>query len=71
MPLLVALDEYDSALQAIAIHAQIGRQDPSHHEATLRLIASICEKTNEVVADVLPHATAEAAAILFADEAKL
>lgn len=33
MPLLVALDEYDSALQSIAIHASLGLESPEYQRA--------------------------------------
>lgn len=56
MPLLVALDEYDSAVQSIAAHAHLGLEDPGYRESALRLILAVCEKTDETVEDVLRHA---------------
>lgn len=56
MPLLVALDEYDSAIQSIAAHAQIGLADPGHREAALQLILAVCQKTDDTLEDVLRYA---------------
>lgn len=55
MPLLVALDEYDSAIQSIAIHARLGLESPAHQESALRLILEVCEKVDAVVDDVLQY----------------
>lgn len=49
MPLLVALDEYNEALNAIATHAEIRLLDLSSGETTLRIISSLCHKSNESV----------------------
>ncbi|TAN30324.1 MAG: hypothetical protein EPN31_04420 [Castellaniella sp.] len=56
MPLLVALDEYDGAIQCIAAHAQLALAAPEHQEAALQLILSVCQKTDETVEDVLRYA---------------
>lgn len=66
MPLLVALDEYNAALNAIAAHAEIGLLDPSSGEAALRIISSLCHKTNESVADTLTYATDQIASLMYA-----
>ncbi len=57
VPLLVALDEYDSALRAVSIHAQLGLAAGSsgHAEAALRAIQVVCEKASATVEDVLSH----------------
>lgn len=56
MPLLVALDEYDSAMQeAIAAHVEIALADPGHQEAALRSIRMLCARTQETVSDALKH----------------
>ncbi|MGB7399037.1 hypothetical protein [Castellaniella sp.] len=57
MPLLVALDEYDAALRAVSIHAQLGLAADSsgHAEAALRAIQVVCEKVSATVEDVLSH----------------
>jgi len=55
MPLLVALDEYDSALQSIAIHASLGLENPEYQESALRLILAVCQKTDDTVSDVLTY----------------
>ncbi len=55
MPLLVALDEYDSAIQSIAIHARLGLESPEHRESALRLILEVCGKTDETVEDALRY----------------
>lgn len=59
MPLLVALDEYDSAIQSIAIHARLGLESPAHQESVLRLILATCEKVDAVVEDALRHIVTE------------
>lgn len=57
MPLLVALDEYESAVRAIAIHAQLALSSgPDQEKATaLQIILAFCEKVDETVEDVLAH----------------
>lgn len=57
VPLLVALDEYDAALRAVSIHAQLGLAAGSsgHAEAALRAIQVVCEKVSATVEDVLSH----------------
>lgn len=57
MPLLVALDEYDAALRAVSIHAQLGLAAGSsgHAEAALRAIQVVCEKVSATVGDALSH----------------
>lgn len=57
MPLLVSIDEYDSAITAIAAHAQVAlaSSDPDHRQAALRLIMSVCKQVDETVSDVLSH----------------
>ncbi|MER1968336.1 hypothetical protein [Castellaniella sp. GW247-6E4] len=57
MPLLVALDEYEAALRAVSIHAQLGLAAGSsgHAEASLRAIQVVCEKAVSTVEDVLAH----------------
>ncbi|MBV6272166.1 hypothetical protein KVP09_04425 [Alcaligenaceae bacterium CGII-47] len=55
MPLLVALDEYDSAIQSIAAHAHLGLGDPGYQESALRLILAVCQRTDETVEDVLKY----------------
>lgn len=57
MPLLVALDEYEAALRAVSIHAQLGLAagGPGHAETALRVIQAVCEKASVTVEDVLAH----------------
>lgn len=56
MPLLVALDEYESAMEAVALHAQLGLEaGPSETQAVLRVILAICQKTEDTVAEALSH----------------
>lgn len=57
MPLLVALDECDSALRAVSIHTQLGLAAGSagHAEAALRAIQVVCEKASATVEEVLSH----------------
>ncbi len=58
MPLLVALDEYEAALRAVSIHAQLGLAAGSsgHSEAALlRAILAVCEKASSTVEGVLAH----------------
>ncbi|MFT0532399.1 hypothetical protein ACMHYJ_06130 [Castellaniella hirudinis] len=69
MPLLVALDEYDTTLRAIASHAEIGLQDPSSQTAALRIILGLCHKADESVADTMTHATRQIAGLLNTTEA--
>lgn len=63
MPLLVALDEYDSAMQAIAAHVEIALTDPGYQEAALRSIQMICEQTQETVSDALQYACLDPGAL--------
>lgn len=59
MPLLVAIDEYENALRAIAVHAEIGLSaGPGQAEAALRAIRMVCEKTSETIGEVLSHPAA-------------
>lgn len=55
MPLLVALDEYDSAIQRIAAHAYLGLGDPGYQESALRLILAVCQGTDDTVEDALRY----------------
>lgn len=56
MPLLVAIDEYENALRAIAVHAEIGLSaGPGQAEVALRAILMVCEKTSETIGEVLSH----------------
>lgn len=56
MPLLVALDEYECALRAVSIHAQLGLAAGSGHaDAALRAILMVCMETGATVEDVLSH----------------
>ncbi|MCQ9618244.1 hypothetical protein L1889_17465 [Paenalcaligenes niemegkensis] len=59
MPLLTAIDEYDSAITTITIHARLGltNSDPAQREAALRAILALCEKVDETVTDVLTYTT--------------
>lgn len=58
MPLIVTLDEYDTALTSIALHAELGlaSTDPGQREAALRLILDQCRRVKETVEDVLTSA---------------
>ncbi|QAA93597.1 hypothetical protein [Pollutimonas thiosulfatoxidans] len=61
MPLLIALDEYESALRTVSIHAQIGLEAGPHEaQAALRMIFATCEKAAGTVEDVLSHPDAAA-----------
>lgn len=53
MPLLVALDEYDGAMQAIAAHVEVALADPGYQEAALRSIRMLCARAQETVSDAL------------------
>ncbi len=64
MPLLVALDEYDAAIRAIATHAELGLQVPTNQAAALRIILGLCYKTDESVSDTMAYAVTQAAHIL-------
>ena len=66
MPLLVALDEHEAAMRAVALHAQLGlRAGPLEAQAALRMILAICRKTEDTVAEVLshPHAVSQASTL--------
>lgn len=68
MPLLVALDEYEVAVRAVALHAQLGlKAGPLEAQAALRVILAICEKTEDTVAAVLsdPRAVSQASTLDF------
>lgn len=60
MPLLVALDEFECALRAVSLHAQLGLAAGSscHAEAALRAIQVVCEKASATVEEVLSHSEA-------------
>lgn len=66
MPLLVALDEYRSALVKITVHAEIGLASPDteQREAALQAILQQCQDTEETVEGVLVHAVEQIARIL-------
>lgn len=57
MPLLVALDEFECAVRAVSIHAQLGLAAGSsgHAEAALRAIQVVCEKASATLEGVLAH----------------
>jgi hypothetical protein len=56
VPLLVALDEYESAMRTVALHAQLGLEaGPLEAQAALSVILAICQKTEDTVAEVLAH----------------
>lgn len=57
MPLLVALDEYEAAMRAVSIHAQLGLATGSfgHADVALRAILVICEEASNSVAQALSH----------------
>lgn len=55
MPLLTAIDEYDSTIRIIAAHTKVGlaSTDPTSREAALRIIQAICHEADETVEAVL------------------
>jgi hypothetical protein len=56
MPPLVAIDEYESALRAIAVQAEIGLSAaPGQAEVALRAIAMLCEKARDTLAEAFFH----------------
>jgi len=64
MPLLTAIDEYDSTIQAIAAHAETAllSSHPVAQEAALRFILKLCQNSEENITGVLtgPMATLSA-----------
>lgn len=58
MPLLSAIDEYDSAVTKITAQVQIAleSEDPAYHHAALYFIATICEHVDDEVTGLLANA---------------
>lgn len=58
MPILTALDEYDSAITTFAMQAEfaLASSGSAQLEAALRRILALCRQTDETVEDVLTYA---------------
>lgn len=59
MPLLIALDECNCALNRIATYAQLGIEHPELRTVALTLIASQCVEVDTIIGElppIIPHA---------------
>jgi|GEM_PF-4928107 len=67
MPLIVSLDECESALNAIAAYAKTGLENPEQQEAALEYISVVCDMTKETLSHTLPDGTSQLALLLSLD----